>query len=243
MKHAPSISVITANLNTIDCIRHLVNCLHFQTDQEFTWIVVDGGSTDGSIELVENCGSNFNLLILKGQDFGIYDALNKGLRSCHDEYYLVVGADDTLEPGTIENYKSAIKRSDADIITAKVHFGSKVLASRGRHSAWLFGQSAIVSNHAVGTVIRRKLHNELGYYSNRFPIAADQIFIMKCLALNKRFYETDFIAGRFNQGGVSDRDQLGSITELYRIQLELNRNFTIQFLLLIYRMLKIRLHF
>lgn len=236
-----SISVITANLNTIDSIPRLADSLNDQTDLNFTWIIVDGGSTDGSVEWVRKCNFKFNINIIEGKDFGIYDAINKGIRSCVSNYYLVAGADDILSSDAIENFKNTIRTSKADIITATVKCGDNLIKAKGPTKTWLYGQSAFLSNHSVGIVIKMSLHKELGYYTNRFPIAADQLFLMKCQEYGKKINEYSFIAGRYNLEGTSSLDRVGSSVELFRIQIELKRNYFLQLLLLVYRLIKFKL--
>lgn len=91
----PDITVITATYNASKVLPGLIDSLRSQTDQDFEWIVVDGASTDGTVELVEAAGDVVTRWVSE-PDFGIYHALNKALGLATGEYYLVLGADDRL---------------------------------------------------------------------------------------------------------------------------------------------------
>lgn len=180
----PLLSVVTATYNAAHDLPRLIASLAAQTDQDFEWVVADGVSTDGTLELLEQARQKLQRVVVDSRpDFGIYDALNRAVKLASGEYYLVVGADDMLFPEAIERYKAACVATGADLITAKVLFGDDP-RPRGRYfPAWdfLWGQKALVSNHAVGLVIRRSLHEHFGYYSRKFPISADQLFIMQAV--------------------------------------------------------------
>jgi glycosyltransferase involved in cell wall biosynthesis len=95
MSKSLKISVITATFNSEKNISVLIKSLSSQTDKNFEWIVADGGSEDKTLTLVRSIeGVEFE--ILNGPDFGIYDALNKAIKECRSDYYIVAGSDDSL---------------------------------------------------------------------------------------------------------------------------------------------------
>lgn len=73
--HKYKLSVITATYNAIEYLPSLIECLRKQEDQDFEWVVADGASTDGTLELLESI-TDLNIVITSQEDFGIYDALN-----------------------------------------------------------------------------------------------------------------------------------------------------------------------
>lgn len=228
------ISVITAAYNAESCIQNLIESLRAQQDKDFEWVVVDGASTDRTLEILKGI-NDLNIKIISEPDFGIYDALNKGIKQCSGEYYLVAGGDDIFFENAIHDYKDGIE-SCIDMLTANVVMDRMIIKPRGY--PWIFGQSAFISNHALGVVIRKSLHIKYGYYSNKFPIAADQLFIQKCILQGSKFKYINTIVGSFNMGGVSGQDRIGALTELFRIQLILGRNKWIQFVLYILKLIK-----
>lgn len=228
------ISVITAVYNAENHIHHLIESLRQQTDSNFEWVVVDGLSTDSTLEILKKT-QDLNIKIISEPDFGIYDALNKGVKACSGEFYLVAGADDTLYSNAIADYKAAIE-TGIDMITAPVLMGDSVIKPRGY--PWLFGQMAFISNHALGVLIRKELHQKYGFYSNKFPIAADQLFIQKCALSGVHIKTIDQLIGEFLLNGLSSTDRIGALTESFRISLLLGKNKWIQYVLYILMLIK-----
>lgn len=233
----PLITVITSTFNAASLLPGLITSLRQQSDQDFEWIVVDGASTDGTVELIKEASDILTQYISK-PDFSFYHALNKGIALINTEYYLVVGADDRLDPDAIHLYSKTILQSAADIIAASVTMTDKTLKS-GNGKPWLRGASAYISQHSVGTLIRTSLHKQFGLYSNRFPLTADSYFI-KCVFASPgiKVEYADFVAGVFATGGMSSADPLLAMTDLYRIQMLTEKSPFLQSALFAWGMIK-----
>lgn len=217
-----SISVVTVTYNASAALPALIESLRMQTDVQFEWIVVDGGSSDSTVDLVRASGVR-ELRLVSEPDYGIYDALNKAVRLVRTDFYLVLGADDTLAPTAIQNFRAAAQQ--ADFVAASVRTSQDQLLEPMTGSAWKRGGNAIVSSHAVGTLIRTDLHRLSGFYSNRFPNCADMFFVLTAVTRHgARVVKADFVAGTFGTAGVSSRDKLCSLGDAFRIQIELGFN-------------------
>lgn len=233
----PTLSIITATYNAVEVLPQLLASLRSQTDLDFEWVVMDAVSTDGTVEILKDIG-DLRLVYRSEPDFGIYDALNKAIRLCSGDYYLVIGADDFLASDAVANYKSWVAKSEADIVTASIAHGAVVKkAPFGR--SWLRGQMAFVTAHAVGSVYKKALHDRpgVGFYSRFYPIAADQLFILRAVKTGASICVADFYAGRFGDDGVSSTDVLGTLTEFFRIQMQFESR-PLQILLFVMRLLK-----
>lgn len=237
-----SISVVTATFNAAALLPRLVASLQAQTDPDFEWVVCDGGSGDETLSIMAQAQSSMAQVVVSSQaDFGIYDALNRGVRMARGTYYIVLGADDTLEPTAIADYKQAIAASGADLVTACVESNGRIQSARRADRAWLYGQFAHISAHAVGLAIKRSLHDTVGLYSRKYPIAADQWFVMSAVARGARVSRHEFVAGRFEHAlGTSGQDVLGSLVESFRIQVQLGRSLAVQLVLLLIRVWRFR---
>lgn len=234
---APLISVITATLNCADELRLLKADLYAQTDQSFQWVVMDGQSIDGTVQIASDFPAD-RLRIRSEPDFGVYDALNKAIQIASGEYYLVVGADDRLEPAAIAAYSKEICESGADIVSAFVRAGPRMLRPViGRR--WLRGGNALVSSHSVGCIIRKSLHEKVGFYSKHFVNTADMHFIVRAVDLaGAKVAGVSFVAGRFGLNGISTVNRICSLSEAYRIQLMAGHNRWIQLMIFIFRIIK-----
>ncbi len=231
------ITIVTATLNAEKYLPRLIDSLQNQTDRDFEWVVVDGGSTDKTLDLIKNnCGLNVRCLV--GNDFGIYDALNRGLKVIKHGYYIVLGADDTLTPEAIKEYHAAINESRADIISASVRQGGRIVEPR-EGLGWLYGLPGMASSHAVGMAVNINLHHMYGMYSRKFPIAADQLFVKQAVSGGATISRRNFLAGEFSSEGTSGSDPVGLLTEVFRVQLITERIAIIQFILFGLRLWKL----
>ncbi|NNP73962.1 hypothetical protein A7P53_15370 [Acinetobacter defluvii] len=229
------ISVITAVYNAESCIQNLIESLRVQQDKDFEWVVIDGASTDKTLKILNEI-NDLNIKIISEPDFGIYDALNKGIKICSGEYYLVAGADDIFYLNAISDYKSAIENK-IDIITANLVIGNKIIKPN-RGPSWRSGMFHWISQHSVGVLIKKDLHRVYGYYSHKYPIAADQLFIKKSCQDKAICKEINVTVGEFGLNGTSSIDDIGGLTECFRIQLITEKIKIVQYILFILRLLK-----
>ncbi|MCB9978038.1 MAG: glycosyltransferase [Rhodospirillales bacterium] len=120
-KIAPFFSLVTVTRNNLPGLQKTLGSVQVQTDQNFQWIVVDGASTDGTLDFLEDVAksrrSHFPCTFLSEPDRGIYDAMNKGIgRACGD-YVLFLNAGDQLAgPDVLKTIREAAGKTPFDII-------------------------------------------------------------------------------------------------------------------------------
>lgn len=234
-KSLPTISVITTTFNAVKDLPGLIGSLRSQSDKNFTWVVADGGSTDGTTDLV-NGAADIRKVVSIQPDFGIYDAMNRAIRLSDSEYYLVAGADDRLAPEAIEKYRAYAGKTGADIVTADVHVAGTVLRAR-EGVQWRYGLGGYISCHSVGALFRKSLHERFGSYSNKFPITADQYFVIMACRNGATRAVADFSAGEYSPAGTSSADFAGSLLESFRVKLLTEKNKFFQVCLFIARLI------
>lgn len=233
----PTISVITVTFNAENHLPAMIDSLRAQTDRDFEWIVVDGASTDGTLELIKSaCDVVTNWI--SEPDFGIYHAMNKAVQMASGEYYLVMGADDRLHPEAVAQYRDHAYRSKADIVTAIIMRNGKN-ERRKPCWPWLYAHHAYVSEHSVGSLIRKSLHENFGLYSKRYSIGADLLFLKKaCSNPETKVIKADFVAGTFGFTGTSRDDRAGAICDYFRGQFETEKHKYFQITLFVTKVLK-----
>lgn len=237
----PTISVITATYNAAAVLPRLIESLAAQTDQDFEWVVADGGSTDGTLEILEKAKSQLkNVIIDSRPDFGIYDALNRAVKLSSGEYYVVMGADDEFFPNAIADYREACTQSWADFVTFSYYVGEKVIGVKGAKWEFLYAMNAHVTGHAVGLAIKKTLHDIHGFYSRYYPIAADQLFVLSAIKKGSSVCVRKAIVGRFAKGGLSGSDKIGTLLEIFRVQLRCGGRFFFIAILMFLRLAKHR---
>lgn len=232
----PSITIITTTYNAQNVLPGLISSLRSQDDNDFEWIIVDCASNDGTVELIKSAADIVTKWISE-PDFGIYHAINKALDISSGEYYLVAGADDRLFPDALRRYRYHAKLSGADLVSSGITQNG-LISFGGRGKAWLNGMFAYISGHSVGSLIRRSLHDRFGYYSRRFPVAADMYFIKSvCMSPDIHLHRADFIAGEHGKTGISSVDKAATFCDCFRVQLETERWKSLQILIFLLKLI------
>jgi glycosyltransferase involved in cell wall biosynthesis len=226
----PKISVITAALNVFRTLPALYESLSTQENCDFEWIVADGGSTDGTLDLLQEFARRSEWLRFTSEpDFGIYDGINKAISRSMGQYYLVAGADDLLAPNALHQFSEIASDRAPDIVMARVMRSGKVIGGFHPRLAWAGPSRVFASSHSVSTLIRKSLHDRFGRYSPRFPLLADVHFLKKVLISNTaKFVDAPFIAGSFAEGGATSNNELQLLAENWQIQMLTEHNSLLQ---------------
>jgi glycosyltransferase involved in cell wall biosynthesis len=235
------ISIITATFNSQKFIQNLINSLSNQTDKRFEWIVIDGNSNDNTVNLLKNV-KNIKLTYISEKDEGIYDAINKGIKLANYNYYLVCGSDDYLFPNTIEKLNNLINTNLAfDFYATSFQMNSRIHFPR-KYSSWLYGMRGMSSCHSIALLINKSLHLKFGYYNMLFPVFADQLFVQNAIYQGSTIMHCkNIVSGIYSTNGMSSQDSLDRQFEFFKMQLNINRNFLLQYLLFIIRIIKFKI--
>lgn len=228
-----SFSIITASYNALSTIETLAKSLENQSSLDFEWIVIDGGSLDGTVEFFDEFSKRCPWCRFMSQpDFGVYDAINKGIKLMSFDYYLPVGADDYLYADTARVVNEYLTDDDFDILLMDVNKGGIVSGGFKPRNAWLGHSFVFGGSHSVGMLIRKSLHNTLGFYSNRFPILADGYFLKKALSSpSVKFKDIRYVSGFFSTSGMSNSVKLQTLAETWQIQMLTEKNKLLQIVL------------
>jgi glycosyltransferase involved in cell wall biosynthesis len=215
------ITIITATFNALKTIHCLYESLCGQRYRNFEWVVVDGLSTDGTVEFLKDIEARKDWIrVVSARDFGVYDALNKGLALATGQYYLVAGADDVLATDSLFNYARSIELCPVDVLLAKVVKDGRVVGGFHPRRAWIGPSRVFAGSHSLGMLLKTDLHRRFGPYSNRFPLLADVYFLKRLLRSNfVTFATADFMAGVFSTGGMTGVNKLQILAENWQIQM------------------------
>ena len=238
-KSWPPISVITPTYNAASTLPRLIASLRQQTDPDFEWVVTDGNSNDGTLEMLRGI-NDLDVRITSQPDCGIYDALNRGVRACSGEYYVVIGADDFFEPDAIRNFRSNVFDASGnlvDMVASAWTSEGKLFQPRER-MGWLYGMRGVASVHSVALLIRKGLHERFGYYSNDFRLCADQLFVKSVLNAGGTINRCSFVSGNYSNTGTSAANPMLWFTDFFRVQMLTESNKVLQVCLFVLRLIR-----
>lgn len=204
------ISVVTVCLNSASTIRDALESVLAQDHAEREHIVVDGGSTDGTLGILGEYAGRVDRLI-GGPDQGIYDAINKGIAAATGDVIGVLHADDVYAfPGVL----GTVARAFAAAPEADIVFGDVVFVKPGdmRHIVRHYGSRSFrpwklrfgwMPPHPA-SFIRRSAYARLGPYATDLRIASDYEMFVKAFLVHRLAYSrVDRVLVRMRTGGLS----------------------------------------
>ncbi|HVO67352.1 MAG TPA: glycosyltransferase, partial [Syntrophales bacterium] len=108
----PEVLIVTPSFNRAALIEATIESVLKQTYKNMEYIVVDGGSTDGTLEILEKYRKEGKLKYISEPDNGMYDAINKGFRMASGEILAYLNSDDIYFPWTISTAVDALINKD-----------------------------------------------------------------------------------------------------------------------------------
>jgi glycosyltransferase involved in cell wall biosynthesis len=206
------LSIITINYNNCEGLRKTMESVLTQTSQDFEYIVVDGGSTDGSKELIERLTINDKRLTkwVSEKDNGIYHAMNKGIRMAQGEYIQILNSSDTLVDNQVVEKmltQFSILNSQFSILYGNMLkvVGNKLVCDKGfaGRQPTLFDFYQGTLNHSP-VYIRRDLFEKYGYYDEQLKMASDWKWYVQAIVLGgEPLAYADIDVVYFDMTGVS----------------------------------------
>lgn len=183
------ISIITVTYNSAKTLEHTIQSVIDQTYKEIEYIIIDGASSDETLNIISKYNTHINLFISE-PDKGIYDAMNKGIKIATGEIVGILNSDDlfydkrTLEKVINEFDKEDISCVYGNIVYFKNNVENVVRIWRTKPYSDDFFESGEVPPHPA-LFVRKKVYDEIGLYKTNFKIAADQEFMIRMLKMHK----------------------------------------------------------
>lgn len=170
------LSIITVNLNNCAGLQRTIDSILAQTWRDFEWIVIDGGSTDGSKELIERYAEYFSYWVSE-PDNGIYNAMNKGIRMAKGEYLNFMNSGDRFAgPEVLRDVFENLSPADIvyGICVQKDAEGKDQTLGICRQLEWYDLLSANIPHQAA--FYKRSCFDRIGGYDERYHVLADWRF-------------------------------------------------------------------
>lgn len=214
----PILSVITVVYNNVSDIERTLLSVLGQTYKNIEYFVIDGKSTDGTLEILKNYEERISKLVSE-KDNGIYDAMNKGLALATGEYVLFMNSGDEIyAPDTVE--KVFATAPDADIYYGETEMYDSTWKSIGqrRHKApeqftWKdFKYGMSVSHQAI--YIRKSITSP---YDPQYKLSADIDWILNAAKKAKKIVNTRMYTAKYLVGGMSKKKHRKSLIERFHI--------------------------
>lgn len=200
----PFLSIITINYNNLEGLKNTVNSVKEQSFKDYEFIVIDGGSNDGSKEYIESEANHFNFWVSE-PDNGIFNAQNKGMEKSNGQYLLF------LNGGDIFCHENALKEFlgnpefEGDIVYGdyKYEEGEKIFADH--LTPYYFMKTSLPHQ---STFFHKKVFQSMGGYDESYAMSADRAFYLKCLLSEEfTFKHIKYPLVLFDLSGVSNSEE------------------------------------
>lgn len=204
MSETPLVSVVTSVLNAGKTLEKTIDSVAAQTYKNIEYIVIDGGSWDGSLEILKRRHADIDVLISE-PDNGVYDAWNKALNLVSGQWVMFLGADDELLPESVEFLIGAMNGSPVPIefVSGRVKLGNKIVGSGWN---WrVFRRRCSVAH--CGAMHSIKLFEKYGKFDASFRIAGDYEFLLRAGKHLKSLF-VDRVIVEMGQYGLSNSNPL-----------------------------------
>ncbi|HWT09961.1 MAG TPA: glycosyltransferase family 2 protein [Roseomonas sp.] len=205
----PRISIVTPCLNRAATIGAAIDSVLAQGHPSFEHIIVDGGSTDGTAEVLARYP---HLTVIREKDRNLYDAINKGLRAARGEIVGLLNSDDLYAPGAFAAAEAGFADPAIELVLGAAEFfaeqdGRDVVQKRLSGPANALDEANVIGGITTmnAAFYRRDLIERVGLFDDRFPLSSDKDFWLRLVLLAPRLAVTDATIIRY-------RSHAGSLT-------------------------------
>lgn len=229
----PTISVVTVSYNQADYLRQSMESVLQQDYPYYEYIVIDGASTDGSVEIVKQYQSQLTYWVSE-PDHGQSEALLKGFERASGDLLCWLNSDDLFFPGCLNQVAQAyIHHNSPDVITGNIiridEVGNVLCCVRIQGQTHFFGSRGVLNMQAPAIFFRRSLFERAGGVNPQLHTAMDQDLWFRFLKLGAAFVHISEYLGAFRLHGgsktTSFRRQNPSVFEHPEAQLVRERHW------------------
>ncbi|MEJ5053289.1 glycosyltransferase family 2 protein [Sphingobacterium sp. MYb382] len=214
----PKVSIITIVYNNVRDIEYTIRSVMKQTYPNIEYIVIDGLSTDGTLDVIDEYREEISILVSE-KDKGIYDAMNKGLALATGDYVLFLNSGDELyEDMTLEKVFTSAENADIYYGETKLVDEDREILGDRRHTVpekfdWTsFKYGMSVCHQAI--YVKRSLAEP---YDTKYKLSADVDWVIRATKKAEHIVNVKQYVAKYLVGGMSQQRHRESLKERYAI--------------------------
>lgn len=200
----PLVSIITVVYNDQKGITATMNSVCNQTYQAIEYIVIDGGSTDGTKEMIEAYPSGVSMFISE-PDHGIYEAMNKGIALATGEIIGIINSGDHFETDAVESIVEAMAN---DPLADVYHGMLRIFTESGQFMQVIGNDSSFLTTGMIEhptCFVKKEAYRKFGTFSLEYRSSSDYDFMLRLFEKKAQFHFIESILANFYAGGISSK--------------------------------------
>lgn len=198
------VTVLTPCYNSGRTIEKTLESIENQTYKNIEYIIVDGGSTDDTLSVIERHRDRLpeKFTLISEKDNGIYDAMNKGIRLAKGQLIGIVNSDDSYEPETVEEAAGSWQGNRYEVVYGmqRLYLGNREKAVVIYHHDFLPQQ--MITHPAC--FVTKEAYEKFGVFDTRYKSAADYDLMLRYYESGKVVFTPVYrVLSNFHLGGMS----------------------------------------
>jgi glycosyltransferase involved in cell wall biosynthesis len=208
----PLVSVVTPSYNTVEFIEETILSVKNQTYPHIEHIIMDGGSTDGTLDIIRKYEGSYNMSWVSGHDEGQSDAVNKGWKRAEGSILGWLNSDDTYMPYAVETVVKFLKdHPDASLVYGKCNITNEHSEVTGRCQAKRFDLKGMLCRGNMvpqpATFFRREVLDTVGDLNTKFHFSMDFDLWLRIALKFKLVYIPQYLANFRRCPGTKSEDE------------------------------------
>jgi glycosyltransferase involved in cell wall biosynthesis len=231
--NVPFFTVITVVKNGGKSLQRTIDSLKAQTFQDFEYLILDGGSTDNTLEIIKKNSLSIDYSASR-KDRGLYYALNQGISLARGKFIGILHSDDIYEKDALSKVYSMIKTDKkSSIIYGAIKF------SKIQNKIFYISDGEIYERmiYHPSCFVEKNIYLKIGAFNTRYRIAADYEFMLRCKVLGVKFLGKNTVIATFTENGLSSKHKFRSIIETSIIQIKFQKKLLVKHLMLLIQLL------
>lgn len=214
MTNMIKVSIITVVYNGVKNIEQTIKSVLHQTYSNIEYIVIDGGSTDGSLDIIKKYSDSISYWVSEA-DKGIYDAMNKGISKATGDLIGIINSDDWYEPDAIMNMVTAYEENTVLYGIIRTICNENEVSLYAPYPSLI---KRIMIPHPT-CFIPKTIYSKYGLYELKYKSCADYHLVLRLYQLGVRFKVIERVIANFRVGGFSNT--VSSMCESYDMRYEM----------------------
>lgn len=219
------LSVITVAFRNYDgVVKTWRSLAHLARDKNiaFEWIVVDGGSADGTAEFLQNLNGDYNLRYVSEKDNGLYDAMNKGIEMAQGKFAIFLNSGDIFHTDVAAFVRQLADKKDHAMYIgdALLDFGDGTKVRRSAKRGWYIYHSLPASHQAIFFPL---MGLKTYPYDLQYRVSSDYALAAKLYKKGYKFVRLHGLVSEFSMGGVSTSNNLELCRDAKNVQTNILR--------------------